>query len=44
MLKPVDIQTNSVQMNNCLNYYAVDVQTICTHFDYMFEYQNIMEI
>ena len=38
--KPVDIQIDGVQMNNWLNYYAVDTQTHCTHFDYMFEYQK----
>ena len=39
--KPVDIQTHSVQINNnCHKYYAVDIQTLCMHFDYMFEYQK----
>ena len=38
--KPVDIQTNSVLMNNCLNYYAINTQTLCKHFDYMREYQQ----
>ena len=27
-------------MNNCLNYYAINTQTLCKHFDYMREYQH----